>query len=163
MCADLETVWPGAGSAEDLLRIKRGRYRRLAVERCELTPGVAEAIERLARRSPLAVATSSSLGDIEPILQRYELRGFFTAILTIESVERPKPDPQIYHMAAERLNREPSRCWVFEDSPRGMEAARRSGARAIAVTTTFGSDALAPHCASIADFLDADRIETLLF
>jgi len=149
MCADLETVWPGAGSAEDLLRIKRGRYRRLAVERCELTPGVAEAIERLARRSPLAVATSSSLGDIEPILQRYELRGFFTAILTIESVERPKPDP--------------SRCWVFEDSPRGMEAARRSGARAIAVTTTFGSDALAPHCASIADFLDADRIETLLF
>ena len=53
--------------------------------------------------------------------------------MTIEQVERPKPDPDIYHRACAMLGLEASRCVIFEDSNPGMRAAIASGARAIMI------------------------------
>ena len=48
---------------------------------------------------------------------------------------RGKPHPDIFHRAAEQLGVPPARCLVFEDAPLGVEAARRAGMRAVALTT----------------------------
>lgn len=64
-------------------------------------------------------------------------------LVTADDIERGKPAPDPYFLAAERLGVEPRHCVVFEDAPAGVEAAQRAGAKVIAVTSTNDSDALA--------------------
>jgi sugar-phosphatase len=82
--------------------------------------------------------------------------------VTADDVQRGKPDPQGYLLAAERLGRDPAACIVFEDAPPGVAAARAAGARVVALTTTHTADALRDTAATIADFrsLRVDREET---
>jgi sugar-phosphatase len=56
--------------------------------------------------------------------------------ITLDDVERPKPDPQPFLRAAARLGVDPSRCVVFEDAPAGVLAARAAGCRVIGVAGT---------------------------
>jgi beta-phosphoglucomutase-like phosphatase (HAD superfamily) len=57
----------------------------------------------------------------------------FDAILTAEDVARAKPEPDLFLAAAERLGVRPERCIVYEDSPLGLEAARRAGMQSVDV------------------------------
>ena len=59
--------------------------------------------------------------------------GTFRAVVTGEEVERGKPDPQSYLMAAERLGVDIASCLVFEDSPTGVLSGIRSGAQVVAI------------------------------
>jgi len=72
--------------------------------------------------------------------------------VTAEDVQRGKPDPQGYLVAAERLGNDPADCIVFEDAPPGVAAARAAGARVVALTTTHPAAALGDAAATIADF-----------
>lgn len=64
-------------------------------------------------------------------------------LVTADDVTQGKPAPDPYRLAAERLGVDPPQCIVFEDAPAGVEAARRAGARVIAVATTNPPEALA--------------------
>jgi sugar-phosphatase len=72
--------------------------------------------------------------------------------VTADDVQRGKPDPEGYLLAAKRLGRDPAACIVFEDAPAGVAAARGAGARVVALTTTHTADALRDAAATIADF-----------
>ncbi|NJP06912.1 MAG: HAD family hydrolase [Chloroflexaceae bacterium] len=61
---------------------------------------------------------------------------FFAAIVSAEDVERGKPDPQVFLIAASRLGLAPERCVVVEDAHAGIEAGRRAGMQTIGVRTT---------------------------
>ena len=82
---------------------------------------------------PMALATSSSREAVERNREAWPGLFRFSAMMTIELVERPKPDPDIYHRAGEMLGVKASDCVIFEDSNPGMRAAIASGARAIMV------------------------------
>ena len=58
-------------------------------------------------------------------------------MLTREDVKQPKPDPEIYLLAAQRLGVEPQDCLVLEDSPNGVRAGVAAGMNVIAVATPF--------------------------
>lgn len=58
------------------------------------------------------------------------------ALVSAEHVERGKPDPQGYALAAQRLALTPAQCVVFEDTPAGIIAARAAGMRVVALATT---------------------------
>ena len=64
------------------------------------------------------------------------------AFITIEDVERGKPDPEPYLLAAERLGVAPEQCVVIEDAPAGIKAAHAAGMRVIAVATTHAAEEL---------------------
>lgn len=67
-------------------------------------------------------------------------------IITCRDVDRGKPDPEGYQLAAQRLGAECRSCVVFEDSPSGILAAQRAGMIVIAFTTTHRPDLLGtPH------------------
>lgn len=57
-------------------------------------------------------------------------------VVTVDEVERGKPAPDPFLLAAERLGVDPRRCLVVEDAPAGLEAARAAGCATLAVTTT---------------------------
>jgi mannitol-1-/sugar-/sorbitol-6-phosphatase len=72
-------------------------------------------------------------------------------IVTSDQVERGKPDPEAYVLAAHRLGREPADCIVIEDAPAGVAAGKAAGMRVVAVLTTHDAARLADADELIAD------------
>ena len=58
-------------------------------------------------------------------------------VLTREDVQKPKPDPEIYLLAACKLEVPPEECLVLEDSPNGVRAGVAAGMNVVAVATPF--------------------------
>jgi HAD superfamily hydrolase (TIGR01509 family) len=76
---------------------------------------------------PMAVASGGYRDTITRTLDRLGVRDWFDATVTAEDTMRHKPDPDVFLEAARRLNVEPAKCVVFEDTDIGLEAARRAG------------------------------------
>jgi beta-phosphoglucomutase len=75
------------------------------------------------------------------VLDRLGVEDAIEAKVTGEDVQRGKPDPQVFLLAAERLRVPPHRCVVIEDAVPGIEAARSAGMKAVALVST-GRDAV---------------------
>jgi beta-phosphoglucomutase len=86
-------------------------------------------------RIKMAMATSATVQDIDFILNRIPIRADFDEIVNSTMVSKPKPNPQIFLKAAEKLNRLPANCVVFEDSLAGIKAANDAGMKVVAITT----------------------------
>jgi HAD superfamily hydrolase (TIGR01509 family) len=95
--------------------------------------GVGVAVETLRQRGfRLAVASQSPLARVRLSLQVAGLAGQFGDHIYVTSmVARPKPAPDIYLLAAEKLGAAPADCIVIEDSPAGAAAALGAGMRVI--------------------------------
>lgn len=78
-----------------------------------------------------ALATSSARPHAEVALAEAGLAGSFDVEVTGDEVDRGKPAPDLFLLAAERLGAEPASCLVFEDAPAGLEAAARAGMRRV--------------------------------
>jgi HAD superfamily hydrolase (TIGR01509 family) len=115
-------------SAEVVRQIER-RYR----EHLPLIDGAREAVERLAARWPLGVASSSNREVIAFALEVSGLARFFAATVSSEEVPHGKPEPDVYLEAARRLDVDPKACAAVEDSTKGILAARAAGMRTIAI------------------------------
>ena len=80
-----------------------------------------------------AVATSSRRSYAEGLLARHGLLDRFSFVLASEDVDRGKPDPEIYELAASRFGVLAAAMVVLEDSAPGVQAARGAGAFAVGV------------------------------
>jgi beta-phosphoglucomutase len=84
-----------------------------------------------------ALATMSYRKEALHVLKSLDLEQYLDEVLTREDVTNPKPDPEIYLLAAEKLGVEPRDCLVIEDSPNGARAGVAAGMNVIAVATPF--------------------------
>jgi len=91
---------------------------------------------------PLAVASSAMTKNVDFVVDTLKLRSYFASIVTGDDVSRPKPDPEIYIQAAERLTLAPAKCVAFEDSFVGIESAKRASMKCVAIASTFPADEL---------------------
>lgn len=105
------------------------RYRR----ELPLLPGAREAVGRLGRRWPLALASSSNRTVIEEVLAVAGLTDSFRVVVSSEEVHRGKPAADVYLEAARRLGRPPESCAAVEDSANGIRAAVAAGMSVVAV------------------------------
>jgi beta-phosphoglucomutase family hydrolase len=103
----------------------------------ELLPD-AQAVERVtalvqeyAGRYPMAIASGGIRRLVDRTVGALALTEQFAAVCTAEDIERGKPAPDLFLLAAERLGVPPEECVVFEDSDLGLEAARRAGMQAV--------------------------------
>jgi HAD superfamily hydrolase (TIGR01509 family) len=96
-----------------------------------LKPGALELLS--ARHRPMALVTSSGHDEAHHKLRLTGLHLYFDAVVTLADVTSPKPAPQPYLLAAERLGVSPTRCLAFEDSETGAEAAHRAGCTVVQV------------------------------
>ncbi|MGG7574962.1 HAD-IA family hydrolase [Streptomyces sirii] len=87
-----------------------------------------------------AVVTSATLRLAEARLAQAGIRP--KTLIAADDVDRGKPDPQPYLLAAERLGVDPARCVVFEDAPAGLAAGHAAGMVTVALTTTHRADEL---------------------
>lgn len=140
---------------ESLRREMRRRYDDLIRTR-PVQPGVDDYLSAARRLGlGLAVASSSDRAWVHGHLGRLGLLDRFDAICCAEDVERVKPDPALYLLAAERLSVEPREAIAIEDSPNGITAARRAGLYCVAVpnalTTRLAIDVADLRLASLVD------------
>jgi HAD superfamily hydrolase (TIGR01509 family) len=97
-------------------------------------PGVREALAFCERRQwRVALASNSPATLCQLVLEVLELAPAFHAVVSADEVERAKPDPSIYRLAARKLDVAPEDCIVFEDSPTGVRAARAAGMCVVAI------------------------------
>jgi HAD superfamily hydrolase (TIGR01509 family) len=98
-----------------------------------LIDGAVEAVQRLAARYPLGLASSSNRPLIDAVLLVAGLTQFFAATVSSEEVARGKPAPDVYLEAARRLRVDAERCAAVEDSHGGIRSAKAAGMRVIAI------------------------------
>jgi HAD superfamily hydrolase (TIGR01509 family) len=111
---------------------KRELFRSRMLGAPPIPDTMADLLDSWNGRYRLAVVSSSSLYEIEPILETGGLRRFFHTIVGGGDVARQKPDPEPYLLAAQRLGSR--RALVLEDSAAGMTSARAAGFEVIPVT-----------------------------
>jgi HAD superfamily hydrolase (TIGR01509 family) len=115
--------------ADEVVRRMQERYR----ERLPLLPGAREAVERLAARWPLGLASSSNRPLIDLALEVGELAQFFRVTLSSEEVARGKPAPDVYLEVARRLAVDPGSAAAIEDSRNGIRSAHAAGMKVVAI------------------------------
>lgn len=85
----------------------------------------------------MAVASNGRRRNVEATLRVTKLLPLFNCIVAGEDVVHGKPEPDVFLEAARRMQVEPERCVVFEDSNEGLEAAHRAGMRGIDIRTFY--------------------------
>jgi sugar-phosphatase len=115
---------------------------------CRALPGVVEVLDRCAALGfRVALASNSPALLCHLVLRELRIDHRFEAVISADDVERGKPDPSIYLLAARRLGVQPAECLAFEDSLTGVRAARAAGMRVVAVSPgqPFPEAEVRPH------------------
>lgn len=114
-------------------------------------PGIFELLDELHRRNiAMSVASSSPLRQIDNVLDTLNIRHYFQAAISAETLAHGKPHPEIFLNAAAMMDADPASCLVIEDSLNGLIAAKAAGMRALALP--------APHQRHDPRFTLADAI-----
>jgi HAD superfamily hydrolase (TIGR01509 family) len=112
-----------------------------------LLPGAREAVERLAQRYPLALASSSNRPVIDVVLELMGVGDRFVATVSSEEVGRGKPAPDVYLEALRRLG--VTHAAAIEDSENGIRSAHAAGLHVIAIPNPHFPPA--PEALALAD------------
>ena len=125
--------WPlerGAELVDEMIALMHDQVRR----QVDARPGARELVSELRRlRVPLALASNSPRFLVDDALATAGLAGAFEVIVTSDDVEHPKPAPDIYRLACDRLGVAASEAVALEDSASGVTAAKAAGLDCIAV------------------------------
>lgn len=98
----------------------------------ELYPGVRELFSRL-RRDNIKIALASSSKNAQTIIEILGIQNEFEAVVDGTMIVHSKPDPEIFLLAASKLNVSPADCVVFEDAEAGVEAALAAGMKCVGI------------------------------
>jgi HAD superfamily hydrolase (TIGR01509 family) len=125
-------------------------------------PGVATWLDRLQKHAwKQAIASAAPRANIDAVLETLSATHVFQGIVSAEDVHRGKPDPEVYVLAASRVDVPAERCIVVEDASAGIEGARRAGMRSVGVSHK-GKDLHADVVVESLEQLEPDAFERLL-
>ena len=149
-----EFGFPGDPSAlaAERVAIVREAFRRDA----HFVPGFREFFETIGPRFRTCVATMMTKELLDPVVEKLQLAALFgERIYSPDAHDLPgKPAPDLFLFAARRLGSTPGRSVVIEDSPIGIEAAKRAHMFAIGIATTFARAKLAAADLVVDSFAD---------
>lgn len=118
-------------------------YRDLIWKDPPIIEGALELIRGLHEAgAALAVGSSGPPANIELVLVSMGVQSCISIVVSGDDVTRGKPDPQVFSLAADRLEIAPARCVVIEDAPVGLEAAGAAGAHSVGIALYHPPEAL---------------------
>ena len=125
---------------------KEKRYQQEYKPHLQLIPGLQTFLEKAhALNIPMAIGSAAIMFNIDFVLDNLNIRHFFKAIVSADNVHTSKPHPETYLKAAQLLNIEPGNCLVFEDAPKGVEAAQNAGMPSVVLTLLHDKEEFAPY------------------
>ena len=157
-----------------VLEAKKDAHRKMIEEELPFFPGVITFIKATSRHLSLGLVSMANTDEIDYVLDRADLRPYFSIVVNADHVGICKPAPDCYREGLSKLNEIrqtkrllpllPKECLVIEDSPPGIQSGRAAGMRTLGVTNTVSEHALRTAGAdvvtkSLADWtLDAVRL-----
>lgn len=146
---------------EEITLAKSARWREIVADDLPLFDGAENFIRKMAREFTLGIVSMARREEIEFVLDKANLKGCFSSIVSAEDVSQCKPNPECYrlgfrqvdaaHTAHKHLPITHGECLAIEDSPPGILAAKRADLKTLAVINTVseaemrkaGADAIA--------------------
>jgi beta-phosphoglucomutase family hydrolase len=146
-----------------MVQEKEEAFRRKAIGRIKPFPGVVRLLDALKKGNfGLGLVSSAPRENIDLALSQLDLTGVFNCIVSGQEVPESKPNPQIYLLAAEKLQAIPNDCVVIEDSPLGVQAAKTAGMKCLAVTNTHRRENLRAADTVVDSLQNVDLITLLM-
>ena len=135
----LERMFPGRfteAEKQTMSLEKEKQYQQQFKPYLKLLPGLQEFLAQAHQQQiKMAIGSAAIMFNIDFVLDNLQIRNYFPALVSADDVAVSKPDPETFLKCAERLQVSPSNCIVFEDSPKGVESAKRAGMKAVVLTT----------------------------
>ena len=120
---------------------KERRYQTAYLPELKLIDGLDTFLKKASERDiSMAIGSAAIPFNIDFVLDNLDLRHYFKAIVSADDVEISKPHPDTYLKCAELLGVAPADCLVFEDAPKGVEAAKNAGMKAVTITTLHSKE-----------------------
>lgn len=174
----LQALWERQGRIltpellQELMEKKSQGYRQEIEALAELPiyPGLVDFILKLRLENlQLALVSGALRQEVESVLGQIELLSQFPVLVTADDISSSKPDPEGYLLAVQQLNVQnpeleltPQECLAIEDSPAGIEAARRAGMQVVGVANTYPVHMLQRRADWVVDGLgelELDRVQ----
>lgn len=122
---------------------KEHRYRIEFLPSLKLIHGLSAFLDRTRSKNiALAIGTAAPQANIDFVIDNLGLRNTFPVVIGPHHVVKSKPDPEVFLKAAAELGVAPANCLVFEDAPKGIEAAARAGMKAVGITSYHTAEEL---------------------
>jgi beta-phosphoglucomutase family hydrolase len=150
------------GDVEIMVQEKEEIFRRKATGNIKPFPGVVRLLNAIKKGDfKLGLASSAPKENIDLVLSELNLEGIFDCVVFGREVSESKPSPQIFLLAAKKLEVTPNDCVVIEDSPLGVKAAKTAGMKCLAITNTHPRQKL-DEADKVVDSLETVDLITLL-
>ncbi|MBA4257771.1 MAG: haloacid dehalogenase [Chitinophaga sp.] len=124
---------------EEIIRLssqKEKRYQALYKPKLESLPGLLPFLEQSKLKGiKMGIGSAAIIDNIEFVVDGLNIRSFFDSIVGAEHVQESKPHPETFLKVAADLQINPADCIVFEDAPKGVEAALNAGMKCLVITT----------------------------
>jgi len=137
---------------------KEHRYQEAFRPHLQLIAGLPAFLEKAEEQHiRMAIGSAAIPFNIDFILDNLSIRHYFAAIVSAADVAVSKPHPETFLKAAALLRAAPETCLVFEDAPKGVEAALHAGMHCVVLTTMHKREEFRdyPNVVSyIADYTD---------
>lgn len=88
----------------------------------------------VAKTHPVSVASGGHEHHVMVTLEAIGVKDLFDIVVTQNDVSKSKPAPDLFLLAAQRMEVDPLKCLVFEDAPLGIQAATNAGMQSVLVT-----------------------------
>jgi beta-phosphoglucomutase len=162
----LPEILTARGFSTERIHEVSGRKKQIYEELERELNGVDGAVEFVtwaASRYKIALATSATARNREATLRLLGISNLFHAVVDASGHQRPKPDPEVFLTALEKLQLRADDCWIIEDSVNGLRAAKAAGCYSVALSTTFdrvklssaGADIVVDSFAELREFLES--------
>jgi HAD superfamily hydrolase (TIGR01509 family) len=135
----LERIFPGRFSTEEKNRMslqKEQQYQEQFRPNLKLIEGLHDFLARAHDTGiKTAIGSAAILFNVDFVLDGLDIRRYIDAIISADDVELSKPHPETFLKCAEELSVAPEHCLIFEDAPKGVEAALNAGMDCMVITT----------------------------
>lgn len=122
-------------NAEKYRKLKNKIYLKYA-DKVKLNKGAKTLVRTLSKKYKLAITSNTPVKEIRLLVKKHKIEKCFKLFLGWESTKKHKPCPEPYLKAARKLGAKPKECIIVEDSPTGLEAAKRAKIKSIGLLTT---------------------------
>jgi len=134
----------------EIITSKTAAWRKEVDAKLPLFDGIDNFIEKMAHHYTLGIVSMANVSEIEYVLERADLKKYFSTIISSADVKKCKPDPESYDLGFRKIDavrtssghlpmtRE--ECLAIEDSPPGVVAAVKADLQALGVTNTVPAE-----------------------
>lgn len=138
----------------EITREKETRYQQAFLPHLQLIAGLTDFLRKAGEHHiRMAIGSAAIPFNIDFILDNLSIRHYFQAIVSADDVTVSKPHPETFLKAAGLLGVAAPGCLVFEDAPKGVEAALNAGMRCVVLTTMHERDEFREY-PNIVKFID---------